>query len=369
MYTVLVVGGTGFFGNRIAAALAATAGVNVLLAGRDRTRLEATATALGLSKENVVAVDVNSENLSQTLSASRARVLIHTAGPFQQQHYHVARAAIAAGCHYIDLADSRSFVAGINGLDQQARDRGVSVISGASTVPALSSAVVDELATHFQRLDSIRCGLSSGGRTPGLATVRGVFSYCGKPFTGWENGTWVTHYGWLGLQRHRFPPPVGVRWISHCDVPDLELFPRRYSTARSVSFHAGFGSAIGQCVVWGVSQLVRLGLMSSIVPLAAPLNSIAHWLEPIGTDKGAMFVTVDGVGTNGQPLRATWNLIARQHHGPYIPCGAAIALAQKLACGEALPVGAMPCMGLLRLDEYLRPLSTFDIQHSTKVSR
>jgi saccharopine dehydrogenase-like NADP-dependent oxidoreductase len=88
--------------------------------------------------------------------------LIKTAGPFQSQRYTVALAAIQAGCHYIDLADGHEFVAGISSLDGPARERGVTVISGASTVPALSSAVIDRYLAQFVRLEGIEFGISSG---------------------------------------------------------------------------------------------------------------------------------------------------------------------------------------------------------------
>src|SRR5439155_7734608 len=85
----------------------------------------------------------------------------------------VARAAIEARSHYIDLADGRQFVVGISSLNAQALAAGVTVTSGASSVPALSSAVVDRYLPRFRRLDAIRMGISSGARAPGLATVKG----------------------------------------------------------------------------------------------------------------------------------------------------------------------------------------------------
>lgn len=363
MHTVLVVGGTGFFGNRIAAALAAAPNVDVLLGGRDPSRVQSAARALGLSSEHGVVLDVNAAGLATTLKRLRVSTVVHTAGPFQQQEYHVARAAIEAGCNYIDLADGRAFVTGIGGLDELARTHDVSVISGASTVPALSSAVVDRFVPEFARLDSIQSGLASGSRAPGLATTRGVFSYCGKPLSHWEKGSWVTAHGWHGLYRHEFPSPIGGRWISRCDIPDLDLFPRRYPSVHTVSFHAGFASTSGQWVVWILANLVRLRVLPSVAPFAAPLTRIARWMEPFGSDKGGMFVALKGLGRNGQPLCITWNLIARQNHGPFIPCGAAIALASKLARGVKLPAGATPCMGLLTLNEYLGPLTDLDIEH------
>ena len=83
----------------------------------------------------------------------------------------MARAAIKAGCNYLDLADGRAFVTGISRLDAEARAAGVSIISGASSLPALTSAVVDKYRGEFKRLDSIRIGITSGALIPGIATL------------------------------------------------------------------------------------------------------------------------------------------------------------------------------------------------------
>lgn len=47
------------------------------------------------------------------------------------------------------------------------------------------------------------------------------------------------------------------------------------------------------------------------------------------------------IHTAGQALSLEWQLLAAQIHGPHIPCGGAIALATKLARGDALPLA--PC--------------------------
>jgi hypothetical protein len=51
----------------------------------------------------------------------------------------------------------------------------------------------------FYRLRSVHMGLSSGARSPGLATVKGIFGYLGKPFQRFEGGAWVTTYGTEGI--------------------------------------------------------------------------------------------------------------------------------------------------------------------------
>lgn len=361
MRTVLVLGGYGFFGQRIAAALASGNSFRVLVGGRDLERANAAARDMGLAPDHAVVLDAYDSQLTTVLRQLQVDLLIHTAGPFQGQDYSVARAAIAAGCHYIDLADGRQFVAGVGALSPLPCAAGVTVVSGASSVPALSSAVIDRYLPKFRRLDVIRIGISSGARVPGLATVRGVFSYAGKPIKSWQDGRWVAAYGWLDLRRHRFPPPLDNRWLGSCDVPDLELFPKRYPTAHTVTFQAGFASDLGHFVVCGLARLVKAGILSDISGFARPLNRISRWMEPLVSDNGGMFVTLEGEGVDGARLRAEWNLIAEKNHGPHIPCAAAIALARKICAGVSLGPGAVPCVGLLTVEEYLEPLRGLSI--------
>jgi len=362
MHTVLVLGGYGFFGKRISEALATDTAVRLLVAGRDARKAAVLAAQLQLPPGHAVALDSGDPELARRLHELAVATVINTAGPFQSQGYTVAQAAIEAGCNYIDLADGRDFVTGISSLDGPARERGVTVVSGASTVPALSSAVVDRYLAQFVRLDTIEFGISSGGRAPGLAAVRGVFSYGGKSFKEWREGVWRTVHGWGDLRWHHFPQPLGRRLLSSCDIPDLTLFPALYPTVRTVAFHAGFASSLGHLVVWVLATLVRLRLFRSLVPFAAPLRRLSHWLEPLMSDQGGMFVCLIGEGAEGKLLHVNWNLLAGQNHGPHIPCGAAIALARKLATGVPLPTGAMPCVGLLTVKEFLAPLRSLDIR-------
>jgi hypothetical protein len=226
----------------------------------------------------------------------------------------------------------------------------------------VSGAVVDRYAARLERLAAIRVGIASGARAPGLATVRGIFGYLGKPFTRLENGAWVTTHGWLDLHRHRFPRPLGVRLMGSCDVPDLEVFPARYPGVHTVTFHAGFASDLGHLVVYSLALLVRARVVPSALPCASPLNRMSRLLEPVVSHRGGMFVTLEGFGKDGRSSTLTWTLLAAQNHGPQIPCGAAIALVRKLAAGERLRIGASPCVGLLTVDEYLAPLRELDVR-------
>ena len=217
-----------------------------------------------------------------------AAIVIHTAGPFQGQSYAVPQACIGAGAHYLDLADGRAFVCGIKTLDAAARYNDVLVVSGASTLPALSSAVVDSLRSRFSSIDSIDHGITSGAKPPGQATMTGVLAYAGKPLRLWRAGEWRSAFGWQGITRRRYPSPVNARWIAHCDVPDLELFPERYRPVRSVQFRAGVGLAGSMFGIWAASWLVRAGLLRTLVTYVPNLHRAASALERYGSKCSAI---------------------------------------------------------------------------------
>jgi len=359
---VLVLGAYGFFGSRICAALAKNPRIQLMLAGRDLTKATAAAYQLGLSANHARQVDCTKPELATLLRKLGVTLVIHTAGPFQGQGYEVARACIKAGCHYLDLADGRAFVTGITRLDAEARAAGVSIVSGASSLQALTSAVVDKYRGEFKRLDSVRIGITSGAVIPGIATLRSILGYCGKPFRTLENGEWIDVHGWLDTQEHEFSKSVGMRRISRCDVPDLDLLPQRYSGIKAVSFHAGFASNTAHQVVEKLAMLVRARRLKSALPFARTLYTLGRWLQPLISDRGAMFVKLEGLHDNGARYAHAWNIVARENHGPNIPCAPSIALANKVAAGTKLPAGAMPCMGLLTVDEIMEPLKGFSIR-------
>ncbi|MCP8465546.1 saccharopine dehydrogenase NADP-binding domain-containing protein [Pseudomonas sp. ZM23] len=362
-FRVLVLGGYGNFGSLIVRRLSGIDGIRVLVGGRDQKRASELAREVG---GEAVCLDMNQPTLSGRLVELKVNLVISTAGPFQGQDYRVARAAIGARAHYIDLADARAFVCGVTELDRAARSAGVLVCSGASSVPALSAAVIDQLLPRFQRLDSIHHGISSSAKIPGVATLAAVLGYCGKPVRQWRDGQWQVVHGWQGLSVHDFPRPLGRRWVAHCDVPDLELFAQRYPGVREVRFSAGLGLRLTQLGTWGLSWLVRGRLLKNAALLSNGLHRLGVALQPFGDGRSGMFVQLRGVDETGRSLALCWELIALDDHGPNIPCMAAVALARKLASGQLRQRGAMPCVGLVSVDDYLAELDGLKVSHGVR---
>src|SRR5438876_304704 len=133
MNQVLILGGYGNFGSRIAAALVKDK-ISIIIAGRERKKAEALRNKLNKDfAENIITVaafDANKE-LDKQLDILKPTVVINTIGPFQTTDYSIAKACIQHNIHYIDLADARDFVVGITCLDSLAKENNVLVVSGA----------------------------------------------------------------------------------------------------------------------------------------------------------------------------------------------------------------------------------------------
>jgi len=355
---VLVLGGYGYFGSAIAAALAKIPPIRVVVAGRDAARARQCAARIGCAW---LAIDADDGALDRGIAAAGAGLVVNTVGPFQSRDYRVARAALAAGAHYVDIADARAFVCGVTALDAEARAADRLAVAGASSVPALSSAVIDRYRADFSELHEIDAAISSSARVPGEATLASVLGYCGRPFTRWEDGAWRTVYGCQGLRSHRFADPAMSRWVGDCDVPDLELFPERYAGVRSVRFGAGVELVAVQWGVRALATLVRRGVVRDAARWTPLLARLARMLEPLGSGRSAMYVRLRGLGPDGRALERCWEITAAGDDGRMIPCAAAIALARKLAGGACTLRGALPCVGLVSLPEYLRELDGFQV--------
>ena len=343
---ILLVGATGVFGSRLAELAAREPGLDLTLCARGRTKLEALGARLGglpvrvLDRERITADDLAGFN-----------VVIDAAGPFQASTPTVIEAAIVARVHYIDLADGRAFVAAIGAHDAAAKAAKISVTTGASSIPALSHAVIDALTCGWQGIDRIKIGIFPGNRAPrGLAVVQAILSYVGRPVRVWRAGCWTDVPGWGLVHRWRIPG-VGARWASVCDTPEQDLLVEHYRPHESAEFFGGMELSILHLGLALLASPVRWGWIASLRPASRPLLAIAKWLLPFGSDIGAMDIRICGRDAEGETREARWTLRADGNRGPYVPTLAALTMLRRLRDGMPPPAGAHACVGLLTLVE------------------
>jgi len=364
---VLLVGAAGIFGRRLAERLAVEPGVRLILAGRTRRRLVALRRSLATTME-ICRLDRDHVTAAE-LRATGAAIVIDAAGPFQDSRTNLIEAAIDAGLHYIDLADGRAFVSDIRRYGAAAQRAGVAVIAGASSTPALSHAVLDQLTDKWRRIEVIRVAISPGGQTPrGKSVVRAILSWAGRPVRLFRDGGWVQEPGWGPARGIEFPG-IGTRLASLCETPDLDLLAERYQPRIAAEFLAGLPSATLHCSLILAGLAVQWGWLRGLAPLATPGRLLAFLLAPFGGGRGAMVVAVSGRDDAGQPVFARWSLAAAGDRGPYVPTIAALALVRRIRDGELAFRGASPCVGLLNLRDFRRDFERLEIETRTEISR
>lgn len=366
MKTILILGGYGNFGKRISESLSDIPNINLIISGRRLSKANSLVEVLS-SKANAnlkaLELDIFEDNLQAKFEKLSVDIIVHTCGPFQGQDYFVARASINAGAHYIDLADGRDFVVGIEKLDRLAKDKGRLVVSGASSVPGLSSTVIDYFVKQFAVIDSIDIAIAPGNKAErGEATVRAILSYTGHPFSVYTCGQWKNVFGWMDTERIDIGGIVGKRWLANVDVPDLVLFPERYQVKNRVSFKAGLELSFLHLGMVAMAYLSKIGLVKSWASMTKLIIKMSNLFIHLGTDQGGMQVKLSGLSQSGKNKQVIWDLYADKGIGPYIPTISTIILVKKLVAEDIQQVGALPCLGLYGLEEFENYIEKMDIE-------
>jgi hypothetical protein len=352
--SILILGGFGTFGRRITDALSQSGDLPVIAAGRHVPARFAEARA------NVRALRLDCTTIDATLLKELdPAIVIDTIGPFQARDRRLAAACIELGIHYIDLADDPEFVQSVSRLNRAALDRNALIVSGASTLPALSSAVTEHLAKSFLAVDAIDIGIAPGYAAPrGLATIRSVLGYAGRRIPVWRNARMESAYGWSVNMHHRYPSPVGVRNLALVDVPDTSLMPGKFPGLDRLTVRAGLEVPIVHHGLRFLAALARAGILRNLAGSAPIMQGMAGWFDRFGSDNGAMHVSLRGTGLDGAPRTCTWTLVAENGDGPQIPATPAVLIAKRLlevpSYSPMSARGAMPAVNLLQLHEFER---------------
>jgi saccharopine dehydrogenase-like NADP-dependent oxidoreductase len=358
---VLILGGYGVFGSRLAELLTRD-GFEVVIAGRDAAKAHDAAARIGGS-----ALRLDRSGDLAPIAERAVDVVVDAAGPFGaygNDPYRLPRFCVAQGIDYLDLSDDARFTAGITELDAMARGAGRFALSGASSVPGLSSAVVTALADDLDRIDTIETAILPGNRAPrGRAVVSSILGQASGPMRIWKDGAWRQDRSWSAPRRIELEPGL-ARTGYRIAVPDIELFPAHFG-ARTVDFRAGMELSVLNRAVAAWGGLRRLGLdignLSGSVALATWL---ADRLSRFGTDRGGMVVVVKGQKAE-ECIARRWTLIAEAGEGPYVPAIVARALIRAAAQGGIAP-GARPCLGEVRLTEIEKAMTDLAVKTRTE---
>ena len=340
---ILIAGGSGVFGRLLARELLASTPAHVVLAGRDPQRLAAACRGLGApARTEALLLD-----LQDARAVVRAAVgcfaVACTAGPFQRLPADLPRAAIEAGAHWLDIGDDSRWVSCLLAdahLNGTARDAGLSVMPGLSTVPALSGVLVRWCRERLPRAHRARVTLFIGNRNGKGAGA--IASALGGGFSDPEP---------VDL-------PIGRRLAYRLCSPDAALL--REELGLDAEFRVAFelplasrAMAAAAAVACRLSPRGQTALARGLSLLSAPLNHLGSRVSCLQVELW------DASGD-----RASACLVEAGQRLAVLPCALAL---EALLSGELRQRGLVRPGAWLAPDEWLARLQSREVNFMGRV--
>jgi len=356
---ILIIGGYGTFGGRLAQLLATESALTLIIAGRSEKNAAAFCTGLAPGAARQVLRFDRDGDLPAQLRAIAPDLLVDATGPFQSygdDPYRVIKACIAEGVHYMDLADGSDFVKDVVQFDAAAKARGVYVLAGVSSFPVLTAAVVRHLAHDITKLTTILGGIApSPYAGVGLNVIRAIAGYSGQRVPLLRGGKQTTAYPLTESLRYTICPsgylPLRNLHFSLVDVPDLQVLPVLWPGLDSMWMGAGPVPEMLHRMLNGLAWLVRLKLLPSLSPFAGLIFAVTNRLR-WGEDRGGMMVAISGTDAAGREVARSWHMVAEGKDGPYIPSMAVEAIVRRSLAGLAPSPGARAATQEIELSDY-----------------
>lgn len=368
---VLIMGGTGVFGKRLARHLARFEGIELFVSSRTAAKAEQFVATLKADMPALCAhgIDLDHQkNLKEQLEVIKPFAVIDCSGPFQSATYEAPRVIISSGAHLIDLADARNYLANFaSNLDDLAQKYGVSALTGASSTPTLSSCVVEHITQGWSRVDTIDICITPGGKSEvGRSVIEAILNYAGRDIPFWRQGRLSSAIGWTKSQVV-YIPKLGPRRVAPVETYDAEYLGPRHDVQSRVSFSAGLESSIEQFGIGAIAILRKHNLLPNFVPLVPMLMWVRRITRIPTSDRGGMLVQVTGVNADGNFVQAKWSLVATDDHGPFIPILPAAAALQRLLEGNVI-AGASLANQQINLSDILAQMTPYQITTETEVT-
>lgn len=304
MRRVIVLGGLGLFG-RTAAEQLRRLGAKVQTASRS--------TAADLQ------VDTNErDSIHSTLRAGD--VMLDAAGPFHARSTALIEAAIEIGFDVIDINDNLSYAESVDALEPRIAAAGIRILSSASSVSAISAAIVRHSGISEPR--KVTSYLAPASRhTANAGAALSLIQSVGRPVRLLRDGRLQTATGWSEPRNFPMPKPIGTICGRLFETADSFWLPRTWPTLREVAMYVDTNTpGMNLLLRWAASSAAVRGLLQSGIALGTALA------RRIGSSAGGIGYAIEDA--NGQFLRYA---IASEHNSFLTAVAPAVLAAKAIA--------------------------------------
>jgi saccharopine dehydrogenase (NAD+, L-lysine-forming) len=245
-----------------------------------------------------------------------------------------AEAALAAGCHQLDIQIGSAKNAGLSALDGRAGEAGVCIVTDCGFHPGVPAAMVRAVAAGRPGL--ARAVVSSWiaidwaglGDFSDSTVAEMVQEFSDYRYEALIDGRWVAPRGTRPVV---FPPPVGRRRVAAMGLDEMRALAEALPGLRETGFYVGGFPAI---VNYGVIPLVYAGMRVAPRRAAHPLGRLLDvGLRRFSRPPYATFLQLDG-GDADQPMRPLMRL---RHGNAYLLTAAPVVAAIRQVLAEPRP--------------------------------
>ena len=279
MRRVIVLGGLGQFG-RTAAQELRRLGVNPLIASR------------GAGAE--LRVDAN-DAASLRATLKKGDVIVDAAGPFHARTTALIDTAIEVGFDVVDLNDDLQYAQNVLENERDIAVAQIRVLSSASSVSAISAAVIQQCGIMAPR--RVTAYLAPASRhTANRGTALSLLRSVGRPVQVFRRGRLESRVGWSEASRFSFPAPVGRINGRLFESADAIYLPRIWPTLQQVEMYVDTNTV-------GVNSLLQLAALAD--PVRELLQRKLDWgtwlARKLGSSAGGIGYEIEG--DNGRLAR------------------------------------------------------------------
>lgn len=158
---VVIVGGAGAMGQAVVRTIAGFSEVtHILILDRDIARAEALAAEIG-PVVRAQAFDADRDDLEPLLSDARA--ILSTLGPFTRFGEKILRAAVAAGCDYVDINDDWEPTLDVLSMSEDVASAGVTALIGMGASPGVSNVLAAKAVSELDSVNELITGWALAG--------------------------------------------------------------------------------------------------------------------------------------------------------------------------------------------------------------
>ncbi len=351
---VVALGGAGVMGRFGVRDLAAKENVEeLLIADYDLEAAQALARELG-AKCGAKKVDAN--NHAQMVETVKGfDVAMGTIGPFYKYEKKVAQACIDAGTNYVSICDDYDAAADFLKLDEQARQAGVTAISGVGWTPGITNVFARLGADQLDEVDEIDTSWAcDAADTAGKAVTLHYMHAVTGLIPSYIDGRMQNIQAGTGIEGVMYPETLGMVSVFHAGHPEPVTIPR-YINARTVTLKGGLTEKV---LVVLCNALVKMGLTNTARKkdiIGGIINAPLPYLENIGKPP----VTCSACRTDITGKKdGKWTHLAygAAAHMDMLTCLPSSIVVQMVGEGLISEKGAMAPEGCVEPKEFLKRL-------------